>query len=142
MLPLALLGSPRNAALAALALALALTGAALVVSRLQLGTRTVERDAALQRVAALAQEVRAATAIVGEARSINSRQAQAIERHRRDLAAAETALAERDRMIVQRDRQVREAAAAVRQRDRERRALPDVPVEAMNDALRDAAAAL
>lgn len=142
MLPLALLGSPRNAALAALALALALTGAALVVSRLQLGTRTVERDAALQRVAALAQEVRAATAIVGEARSINSRQAQAIERHRRDLAAAETALAERDRMIVQRDRQVREAAAAVRQRDRERRALPDVPIEVMNDALRDAAAAL
>ena len=142
MLPLALLSSPRNAALAALALALALAGAALVVSRLQLGTRTVERDAALQRVAALAQEVRAATAIVGEARSINSRQAQAIERHRRDLAAAETALAERDRMIVQRDRQVREAAAAVRQRDRERRALPDVPIEVMNDALRDAAAAL
>lgn len=139
----ALLASPKNAALALLAAGFAAAVIAWQMTGGDLETCAANRDRYLQRSESLAQEVRAAHAAVTEARAINGRQAQAIARYRADLEAARHAVADLEQRARQADAAVLEASRAARQRDRERRANPDLPsAEVMNAAILDAAGGL
>ena len=138
-----LFASRRNLAIAALLAASAALGVMWQLSAASLETTVAERDAARQRVANLAEQVKASRQAVAEAAAVNGRQAEAIERHRRNLADARRALHAAEQEARRRDAAVLRAARAAREADRQRRADPNLPPpDVMNAALSAAASGL
>lgn len=139
---LALLASPKNAALAALTLAL---GLSLLWGMSEHGRRTTAEARVEQlgaRLATASDEIEQALATVAEAAAINRRQAEAIARISHERQAARAALAAQQAAAQAQDAEVRRLYREASERDRARRARAEVPVEDMNAALREAAAGL
>lgn len=143
MIPIPSLATPRNILIVLLLAACAVFGHLWQISAAGLETAVAERDAARQRVATLQQEVAQAGQVVEQAKAINGRQAAALDRHRRNMAAMQRALAAAEEAAREREFEVVRAARAARERDRMRREDPTLPaVGVMNAALRDAARGL
>lgn len=147
MFPALLLRNPIASGLAAACVALVVvvgvqTGR-LSLAQSRLETMTAKYEGEAKRAATAVLQLETATAGLREAEAINRRQAEALARQGTAIAALR---AEADRQAdaaAERERQVLEQLAAVRQRDRERRARSDIPApDEMTNVLRETIGAL
>jgi hypothetical protein len=140
MLPLALLASPKNAALAALAALCLALSIGLYVRGVQLSAQRTKADALAQRLVNADTTNKGLTAGLTECAAINGRNSLRLAEQNQAIAAMRAESERTEAEAAERIDKLRRTAQEARQRDEARRARIDLPTaQEMTEALRDAA---